>query len=71
MSELPTSDLELRAAEERRRLQVSLDELKERVRETLDLEQNVRHHPLLISGIAAVTAATIGYKFAGLFSRTY
>ena len=35
MSALPTSELELRAAEERRRLQSTMTEIKSQVRETL------------------------------------
>jgi hypothetical protein len=68
MSELPTHDLELRAADERRRLQNSLEELKGRVHQTLDVRQNLRRNVLLISGVTAAAALTLGYGIAGIFS---
>lgn len=68
MSELPTSDLEVRAAEERRQLRTSLDELKESVHDKLDPVENIRRHGLLLSGIAAILAGTLGYNVAGLFT---
>jgi hypothetical protein len=61
--------LALKAARERQGLQASIDELKSRVTETLDIEQHVSHHVLGIAGLAALAAATIGYGVAGIFSR--
>jgi hypothetical protein len=69
MSELPAADLELQATEQRRRLQASLKDLKQRVDDTLDLEHHLARHVLWISGIAALMAATVGFRFAELFSR--
>jgi hypothetical protein len=69
MSELSTDDLALRAAQTRRRLQASMDEFKDRVTETLDVKRHLSQHALLISAVAALMAATMGYRFAGLFSR--
>jgi hypothetical protein len=65
----PMSDLELKAGEERRRLQDSLEDLKERVQNTLNLENHVRQNILPISGIAGLTAAVLGYGIAAIFSR--
>lgn len=69
MSTIPSSDLELRAADERRRLHSSVVELKSRVRETLDVKRNARKHVLLGSGIAALLSLILGYGFAGIFTR--
>ncbi len=69
MSTIPSSDLELRAADERRRLHSSVVELKSRVRETLDVKRNARKHVLLGSGIAASLSLILGYGFAGIFTR--
>jgi hypothetical protein len=69
VSELPAVDLESQATEERRRLQASLEDLKQRVHATFDLERYLSRHGLWFSGIAALSAATLGYGLAGLFSR--
>lgn len=69
MNELPTYELELRAADERKRLHNTLEELKERMHETLDVKSKVRHHPWLFSGVAGLIAAGAGYSLAGLFTR--
>ncbi|HEX4485570.1 MAG TPA: hypothetical protein VH088_04850 [Terriglobales bacterium] len=64
-----TSDLAVKAHEERSHLQASFEDLKERMHETLDVEAQVRKNVLPISGIAGLTAAVIGYGIAGIFSR--
>lgn len=69
MSTIPSSDLELRAADERRRLHSSVVELKSRVRETLDVKRNARKHVLLGSGLAALLSVVLGYGFASVFTR--
>jgi hypothetical protein len=65
---LPTHELELRAAEQRRRLHASVHELKDHVRDSLDVKKNAREHFLLASGIAAAVAAAVGYGVAGMFT---
>jgi hypothetical protein len=65
---LPTHELELRAAEQRRRLHASVHELKDHVRDSLDVKKNARDHVLLASGIAAAVAAAVGYGVAGMFT---
>jgi hypothetical protein len=69
MNTVPSPDLELRAADERRRLHSSVVELKSRVRETLDVKRNARKHVMLGSGIAAFLSLILGYGFAGIFTR--
>ena len=65
---LPTHELELRAAEQRRRLHASVHELKAHVRDSLDVKKNARDHVLLASGVAAALAAAVGYGVAGMFT---
>jgi hypothetical protein len=69
MTELPSYDLELKAAEERRRLHGTLAELRSRVHEELDINKRVREHLGLACGIAALLSLGIGYSAAGLFVR--
>jgi hypothetical protein len=68
MSTLPSSDLEVRAADERRRLHSSIVEFKSRAREKLDVTQSARRHVLLGSGMAALVGLVLGYGFAGIFT---
>jgi len=65
---LPTHDLELRAADQRRRLHASVHELKDHVRDSLDVKKQAREHVLLASGVAAGVAAAVGYGVAGMFT---
>ncbi|MEP6645091.1 MAG: hypothetical protein ABJA69_11380 [Acidobacteriaceae bacterium] len=69
MSTLPSYELELKAADERKRLHSSVIELKARVRQTLDVTNNAREYVVPISGVAAVVSAVVGYTFAGMFTR--
>jgi hypothetical protein len=69
MMTLPVDTLEIRAADQRRRLQSSVHELKDRVREKLDVKRNVRHHVLLASAIGGAFSLALGYGFAGMFTR--
>jgi hypothetical protein len=69
MNTLPTYDLELRAADERRRLHSSVSELKDRVRERMDVERNVREHVVASSAAAAVVSMILGYAVAGIFTK--
>jgi len=68
MTPLQTHELELRAADQRRRLHSSVHELKDRVRDSLDVKKNAREHVLLASGVAAVVAVAVGYGVAGMFT---
>jgi hypothetical protein len=69
MSELPSYDLELKAAEERRRLHGTLAELRSRVHEELDVKKRVREHLGAACGIAVLLSLGLGYSAAGLFVR--
>ena len=70
MSTTPTYELELRAAEQRKRLHTSVEALKEQVREKLDVKRNARQHLGLVSGIVSVLGLALGYGFAGIFTRS-
>lgn len=67
MSELPSYDLELKAADERRRLHDSVEELRYRVRDTLDVKKNAREHLGLACGVAGAVALAAGYTITGFF----
>ncbi|HZQ20586.1 MAG TPA: hypothetical protein VFA90_17985 [Terriglobales bacterium] len=69
MGELPSYDLELRAADERKRLHDVVAEFRNRVHENLDLKNQLREHLRLASTAAAVVALGLGYSLAGLFVR--
>ena len=69
MNTLPAETLQLRAADQRRRLQSSVHELKDRVRDKLDVKRNISHHVLLASAVAGFLSLSLGYGFAGMFTR--
>lgn len=69
MTEPPSYEFELRAADERKRLQASVVELKSRVRETLDVKKTVKNHVWMMSAIAGAFGLISGYAVTGLFVR--
>ena len=69
MNSLPSNQLELRAAEERRKLQHTMVELKSTVRETLDVKRAAREYVKPASAVVAVLGFVFGYAFAGMFTR--
>ena len=69
MTELPSYDLELKAAEERRRLHGTLAELRSRVHQELDVKKRVREHLGAVCGIVGLLSLGLGYSVAGLFLR--
>lgn len=68
-STLPTYDLQLRAADERRRLHGSVNELKVCVREKMDVQRNAREHVIASSALAGFISLVFGYAIAGMFTR--
>jgi hypothetical protein len=66
---LPTEVLEQRAADQRRQLHNSVQELRLVVREQADVKRHVRRHYAPLAGVAAVVGLTLGYGFAGIFTR--
>lgn len=69
MSSLPIYELELRAADERRRLQSSVTELKSRVRENLNVSKVARKHVWWAGATVALVGLLSGYAVTGLFTR--
>ena len=69
MSTTPTYELELRAAEQRKRLHNSVEELRYQVRDKLNIKRNVRRYLGVASGVATVVGLVLGYGFAGMFTR--
>jgi hypothetical protein len=67
-SGLPVEMLEKRAAEQRQQLHDSMTELKDTVRERLDVKRNVRDHLWGVSGGLALVGLVLGYTVAGIFT---
>jgi hypothetical protein len=67
MTDLPSYDLELKAADERRRLHDSIEELRCQVRDKLDVSKHAREHLGLACSLAAVASMATGYAFGGMF----
>jgi len=65
----PTYELEVRAAEQRKRLHDSVADLKLRVRDKLDVKRNLREHLGAAAGITSLIALVAGYGIAGMFTR--
>jgi len=68
-SELPSYELELRAAEDRKRLHSSMEELRQQLQEKLDVRKNARQHVASLSAAAALFSFVVGYSFVGIFTR--
>jgi hypothetical protein len=69
MNNVPTDRLELRAADQRRRLHSSVTELRSKVHERLDVKRNAREYLVPASGVGALLGLLLGYGFAGMFTR--
>ncbi|HZQ24324.1 MAG TPA: hypothetical protein VFA89_16160 [Terriglobales bacterium] len=68
-NQTPTYELELKAADQRRRLHDSVEELKTQVRGKLDVKRNAREHLWIASGVTAMVSLVLGYGFGGMFTR--
>ena len=66
---IPVDVLEKRAADERRQLHNSVQELRESVHERLDVKRNVRNHLGTVCGALAVVGLVLGYTATGVFTR--
>ena len=69
MTDLPSYDLELKAADDRRRLHETASELRSTVRDKLDVNKNAREHLGLLCGISALIGLAAGYTVTGIFTR--
>jgi len=61
--------LEQQAAQQRRRMQDSVAQLRSRVNEKLDVNNVVRSHYLPIAAFLAVAGLSLGYSFGSIFRR--
>jgi hypothetical protein len=68
-SGIPVDVLEKRAADQRRQLHDSVSELRQSVKERLDVKRNLREHLWPASGAVALIGLVAGYAFAGIFTR--
>ena len=66
---MPTEILEARAAEQRRQLHNSVQDLRSVVRDRLDVKRNIRQHFLPAAGIVGLAALVLGYSATGIFTR--
>jgi hypothetical protein len=66
---VPTDILEMRAAEQRRRIHDTVLALRQQVDEKLDLKKKAREYVVPASGVAAFLGLLFGYGFASMFSR--
>lgn len=69
MTGLPSYDLELKAADERRRLHSTLAELRSRVHDELDLGRQTRERLWSICAVVGLISLSLGYSATGLFLR--
>ena len=67
MTDLPSYDLELKAAEDRQRLEKTVSELRSAVRDKLDAKKTAREHLGLLCGISALIGLVAGYTVTGVF----
>jgi len=68
-SNIPTDLLELRAAEQRRRLHNSVAELRVQMRQKLDLRRNARRYFWPVSAVVGLFGVVLGYGFGGILTR--
>ena len=66
---MPAEVLEARAAEQRRKLHNSVQELRGAVRDRLDLKRNVRQHFLPAAGVVGLAGLVLGYSVTGIFTH--
>jgi ElaB/YqjD/DUF883 family membrane-anchored ribosome-binding protein len=67
-SSIPVDILEKRAADQRRQLHNTVVELRQTVRERLDVKRNVRQHLWPATGMAALLGLMLGYSLTGIFT---
>jgi hypothetical protein len=67
METQPVDVYETRAAKQRRELHHSVEDLKDALRQRLDVKANVRQYLLPAAGIFAVIGLAAGYAATGLF----
>jgi hypothetical protein len=67
MNGLPARDLEIKAAENRRQMHQSVEELRLHLKERFDVTRNTREHLGTACAMAALLSFSLGYAFTGIF----
>jgi len=67
-SGIPVDILEKRAADQRRQLHDTVIELRQNVKEKLDVKRNVREHMWPAVGLMALLGLSLGYAITGIFT---
>jgi len=67
-SGIPVDLLEKKAADQRRQLHDTVVELRQSVRQKLDVKGNVREHMWPAVGIMALLGLSLGYAITGIFT---
>ncbi len=67
-SAMPTDMLEMRAADQRRRIHASVIELRTRLEDKLDIRKRAAEYVGPASGVAVLLGLIVGWGFAGMFS---
>jgi len=65
---IPVDVLEKQAADQRRQLHNSVQELRESVQDRLNVKRNVRKHLGTIAGVLAIAGLALGYGLTGIFT---
>jgi len=65
---LPVDILEKRAADQRRQLHNTVIELRQTVRERLDVKRNVREHLWPAAAVMGLLGLVLGYSLTGIFT---
>jgi hypothetical protein len=65
---IPVDVLQKQAADERRQLHNSVQELRESVQDRLDVKRNVRNHLGMVAAVLAVAGLALGYGLTGVFT---
>ena len=68
-SGLPVDILTKRAAEQRRQIHNSVVELRQSVKEKLDIKRNLHDHLWPAAGAMALLGLMLGYGITGIFTR--
>ncbi len=66
---MPAEVLEIRAAEQRRQIHSTVQDLKSSVRDQFDVKNRARRYLVPASAVLAVVGLVLGYGFAGIFTE--
>ena len=69
MNSFSSENLENKAAEQRRRIDTSVNELTETLKDKVNFNNIAREHLLPISAVGAVLGLVLGYGVTGIFVR--